>query len=82
MKKLLLSVAVVATMGLASCGDDEAASKNAMCECINAKGDPSDDCKALEKEWTAKYEKASDEDKKKLDGEMKACKKEGDKAAH
>ena len=38
MKKLLLSVAVVATMGLASCGgEEEAAGESKVCACMKEK---------------------------------------------
>lgn len=76
MKKMLLMVAVVATVGLTSCGGAD------VCECMNEKPDEqSEACKELAKEWEEKMEKAeSDEDKAKVLEEMtdltKDCKKD------
>ena len=74
MKKLLLSVAVIATMGLASCGGAD------PCECAKEKsGEESAACKELYAEWDKKYTDAkTPEDKQKVleDGEAltKDCK--------
>ena len=75
MKKVLLSVAVVAAF--ASCGGPS------ICDCVNAEGEKTEECKALDK----KYEEASDEDKKKMEEEAEKCeadaKKDGEeKASH
>ena len=75
MKKLLLSVAVVATMGLASCGSDAAPGSDAMCACINAEGEETDECKKLKEESMALYDAASDEEKKEMEKAMEACEK-------
>ena len=71
MKKLLLSVAVVATMGLASCGGEEAG-ESEVCKCAKMEK-PSDDCKKLAEKDMAKFAK-----------EAEACGKDkkDDKAAH
>jgi len=73
MKKVLLSVAVVATFGLGmtSCGgiDVDAASKE-FCECKD-----SEDANKCYDGWVEKYAdaKASDEDSEKLAASMLAC---------
>ena len=69
MKKVLLSVAVVALMGLSSCGGAS------LCDCINM-DEMNEECKTMKKEWKAKYEKASDEEKEKMQAEAEACEKE------
>ena len=79
MKKLLLSVAVIATMGLASCGGEEAG-ESKLCACMKEKpSEMSDDCKKLQKESMA-----SPEAMKKMEEEAKACEKDkkDEKAAH
>ena len=71
MKKLIYSVAVLAAFAFASCGGPS------LCDCVNMKDDADDKtkeaCKTMEKEWKDKYEKASDEEKKKLQEEVEAC---------
>ncbi len=71
MKKLIYSVAVLAAFTFASCGGPS------LCDCINI-DDKADDktkeaCKTMEKEWKDKYDKASDDEKKKLQEEAQAC---------
>lgn len=72
MKKMILMVAVVATVGLTSCGGAD------MCECVNME-EPSDACKEMEKEWKEKYKEASDEEKEKMQKEFEECAKEDKK---
>lgn len=71
MKKLIYSVAVLAVFTFASCGGPS------LCDCVNMKDDADDKtkeaCKTMEKEWKDKYDKASDEEKKKLQEEAEAC---------
>ena len=69
MKKLVLSVAVIATMGLASCGG------GGLCECVNM-DEMTDECKTMKDEWKAKFEKASEEEQKTMKAEIEACEKE------
>ena len=66
MKKVLLSVAVVAAFGLASCGGPD------VCECVNME-EPSEECKDLEKEWKKEFEEASDEEKEEMMKEFEDC---------
>lgn len=71
MKKVLLSVAVIATLGLTSCGGfdvDKAAGE--FCECKK-----SDDPTKCRKDWVAKYKGASgsEEDGKKLGEKLLEC---------
>ncbi len=73
MKKAIYSVAVLAAFLMASCGGGPA-----LCDCVNLDEDKADDkmkeaCKTMEKEWKDKYEKASDDEKKKLQEEAEAC---------
>jgi len=75
MKKLIFSVAVFSAFALSSCGGGPS-----VCDCVNMDKDKADDkmkeaCKTLRKEWEEKYEKASDDEKKKLEEEVSACKK-------
>lgn len=74
MKKLIYSVAAVAAFAFASCGGPS------VCDCVNAGKDADDKtkekCEAMEKEWKEKYDKASDDEKKKLMEEIQACEKE------
>jgi len=72
MKKLLIIPALAI---FASCGGPS------VCDCVNMDRDKADDkmktkCEEMEKEWKDKYEKASDDEKKKLEEEVKACKKD------
>ena len=71
MKKLIYSVAVLAVFTFASCGGPS------LCDCVNMKDDADDKtkeaCKTMGKEWKDKYDKASDEEKKKLQEEVEAC---------
>lgn len=69
MKKMFLMVAVVATVGLTSCGGSD------LCECVNME-EPSDACKEMKKEWETKYKDADEEEQKKMMEEVKACKKD------
>ena len=81
MKKLLLSVAVVATMGLASCGgEEEAAGESKVCACMKEKpSEMSDDCKKLKEEASK-----SPEAMKKMEADAEACGKDkkDDKKEH
>ena len=72
MKKVLLSLAVVATMAMTSCGGPS------VCDCVNLDKDSADeamikDCETMEEEWEAKYKEASDEEKEEMMKEVKAC---------
>jgi len=69
MKKIVLSVAVIATMGIASCGG------TSLCECVNM-DEMTEECKTMKKDWKAKFKEASDEDKKTMQAEIEACEKE------
>jgi len=62
MKKMLLSVAVIATIGFTSCGGAD------PCECLKEKaGEESAACKELSAEWTKKATDAkTPEDKQKV----------------
>jgi len=64
MKKVLFSVAMVAALGLASCGGP------GICDCMTAEQQKTDGCVALKKEWSDKMEKAEGEDKEKIMEEM------------
>ena len=55
MKKLVLSVAVIATMGLASCGGAS------LCDCVNM-DEPSEECKKMEEDYKAKMKDATYEE--------------------
>ena len=71
MKKLLLSVAVIATMGLASCGGPS------VCDCAAEEpGKASAGCTEAAAERLEAMKTASDEQKKEWMDEAKACKKE------
>jgi hypothetical protein len=76
MKKLILSIAVITAFALSSCGGKDGEDLS-VCDCVNMKDDADDKtkeaCKTMEKEWKDKYEKASDEEKKKLQEEVEAC---------
>ena len=77
MKKVLLSLGVVAAFAMTSCGGGPS-----VCECVNIDEDSADEamikeCETMEKEWKAKYEEASEEDKKEMMKEIKACEEEG-----
>lgn len=74
MKKLIYSAAVLAAFSFASCGGPS------VCDCVNI-DDKADDkmkeaCKTMEKEWKDKFDKASDDEKKKLMEEIEACEKD------
>jgi hypothetical protein len=76
MKKVLLSLGVVAAMAMTSCGGPS------VCECVNMDKDSADEamiekCEAMEKEWKDKYKEASDEEKEEMMKEIEACEKEG-----
>jgi hypothetical protein len=75
MKKLLLSVAVIATMGFASCGEDKKETGPTFCDCVTM-DKPSEECKTMEKEFKAKMKDASDEEKEEMIAEVEACKSE------
>ena len=48
-----------------------------LCDCVNMKKDADDKtkeaCKEMEQEWKDKYEKANDDEKKKMMDEIMAC---------
>ncbi len=73
MKKVFLSAAVLAVLGLSSCGgiDTEEAAKE-FCACAEKEGDEKEKC---HDEWVEKYKdgKASEEDAKKMGEEMAKC---------
>ena len=85
MKKLLLSVAVIATMGLASCGGAEVDAKSeakegvnsgpSLCECVNMV-DMTEECQTMKTEWRTKFELASDEEREQMQAEIEACEAE------
>ncbi len=72
MKKVLLSLSVFASLAMMSCGGGPA-----LCDCVNIKDDADEKmktaCETMETEWKAKYEKADEEAKKKLEEEIMAC---------
>ncbi len=74
MKKVLLSLAVVAALGMTSCGgvDGETMAKE-YCACTE-KTDPEEMLKCVD-EWSAKYKdaKATEEQKKIAEEKMKEC---------
>lgn len=75
MKKIVLSIAVIATMGLASCGG------TSLCECVNLDEDKADEkmleeCKTMKTDWKAKFKDASEEEQKTMQAEIEACEKE------
>jgi len=84
---MLLSVAVIATMGLASCGGAEAESEPgtdskaevnngpSLCDCVNME-DMTEECKTMQDEWKEKYSAASDEEKELMEAEIAACEAE------
>ena len=93
MKKIWLSSAVMGAMGMASCGpnreevkeEDVVPAGPTLCECINmTMKEQTPECEAMEKEWEAKYEAASDEVKSAMKAEFEACKSapEEEGAAH
>ena len=65
MKKLIYSVAVLAAFTFTSCGPS-------LCDCVNADSDDKD-MKEKCKKYDEQYEKASDEEKEKLEEEADAC---------
>jgi hypothetical protein len=73
MKKVLLVLGVVSTVGMISCGgiDTEAAAKE-FCSCSDKEGDAKEKCYD---DWVEKYKgaKASEEDAKKMGEEMAKC---------
>lgn len=76
MKKVIYSVAIVATMILASCGGPS------MCDCMNMEKDDAklkEPCEKMEKEMKEKYDKATDEEKEEMMKEMEACEKKDEK---
>ena len=67
MKKIFLSVAVVSALILASCGGPS------VCDCVkNDKAEKKDE--AMTKKCKEKNDKASDEEKKKMEEEAEKCK--------
>lgn len=82
MKVILLSVAMMATALLVSCGDKEGDKKGAdVCECMKQKhSEMSDECKDLAKEWEEKVKSAeSDEERDKVYEEMEQLTKDCEK---
>jgi hypothetical protein len=83
MKKVIYSVAIVATMALASCGGSE------VCDCVNLAGEMEKEMKAdgadmekVQEKYKDKMEACkklgegkSEEEMKKLQEEAKACEK-------
>ena len=79
MKKFILPVAAL-TFLMMSCGgykDKKKEEGPALCDCVNMKKDADDKtkeaCKEMEQEWKDKYEKANDDEKKKMMDEIMAC---------
>ena len=85
MKKLVLAVAIIATMGLASCGGAEVDTKAdtkvdvdkgpSLCECVNMM-DLTEECEIMKEDWKAKFEEASEEEKEIMQAEIEACEAE------
>jgi hypothetical protein len=70
MKKVMLSVAVVAAFAFASCSGGPS-----VCDCINEKeGVDKDKCKEMEKKWKEDYDKADDKKKEEMEKEYDSCK--------
>lgn len=71
MKKVLLSLGVVATMTMVSCGGP------ALCDCVNIKDDADEKlktaCSKMETEWKDKFEKADETEQAKLMKDIEAC---------
>ena len=77
MKKVLLSLAVIAAIGMTSCGEESGDDKDkdkekgasiSICDCMsdeNAEG-----CDELKKEWETKYENADEGEKEILMKDM------------
>ena len=76
MKKLFVSAGVVSAMFLSSCGGAS------LCDCVNGDKKGSEECKTMEKEFKAKFEKATDDEKEAMMKEMKACESSEEEAAH
>ncbi len=76
MKKMLLSAGVISAMFLTSCGGAS------LCDCINGDKKDSEECKTMETEWKAKFDKATDDEKEAMMKEMKACESSEEEAAH
>ena len=71
MKKLLLSVTVIATIGLTSCGGAS------LCECIGMDQDKlTPECETMQTEYATKLLTASEEEQKAMGEEVAACMKE------
>ncbi len=72
MKKVLLSLVVVASMAMVSCGGGPA-----LCDCVNIKDDADEKlktaCSTMETDWKAKFEKADEAEQAKLMKDIEAC---------
>ena len=76
MKKLLLSVTVIATIGLTSCGGAS------LCECIGMDQDKlTPECETMQTEYATKLLTASEEEQKAMGEEVAACMKASAEAA-
>ncbi len=77
MKKVLLSLGVVAALAMTSCGGPS------VCECVTLDKEDADEamvekCEAMEKEWKDKFKEASDEEKEEMMKEIEACEKDNE----
>jgi hypothetical protein len=79
MKKSILVLSAFIAITISSCGgakegDDKKGPE--LCTCVNEKWENDEEkaaCEEMKKEWEAKYNDASEDDKKKLRDEVMAC---------
>jgi hypothetical protein len=79
MKKSILLFSAVAALVMASCGgakEEEKKDGPELCTCVNEKWENDEEktaCEEMRKEWEAKYNDSSEDDKKKMMEEIEAC---------
>lgn len=80
MKKSILILSALVAITIASCGgakeegDDKKGPE--LCTCVNEKWENDEEkaaCEEMKKEWEAKYNDSSEDDKKKMMDEIMAC---------
>jgi len=80
MKKSILGLGMLTMLILASCGgakeEGDAKKGPELCTCVNEKWENDEEkeaCETMRKEWEAKYNDSSEDDKKKMMDEIEAC---------
>ena len=72
----LAGMSILASYGGSKTEDAEEKKGPDLCTCVNGKAENDADkkaCEEMEQEWKAKYNDASEEDKKKMQEEVMAC---------